>query len=229
MGEVFLAFDRLDAADGGPQGGARRVAHARRRRGASAGAAPRPLGRATRTSAASTTSRPSPWGPILVMEQIPGQTLHTHIREAQGPGRLHGGRVPQDRQRGLRRASPPSTPRASCTATSSRATSWSATSAPSSSTSASRRSARAPRRAAPARPPDGGTPELHVARSASAAAAPAPRTTSTPWRSRSGRCGPAASPSPATSRARKTDALRRSCSTSRRARRSTRSSRSSAG
>ncbi|MBW2523959.1 MAG: protein kinase [Deltaproteobacteria bacterium] len=30
---------------------------------------------------------PSPWGPILVMEHIPGQTLHTHIRRK----KAHGG------------------------------------------------------------------------------------------------------------------------------------------
>lgn len=29
---------------------------------------------------------PSPWGPILVMEQIPGQTLHTHIRRRKAQG-----------------------------------------------------------------------------------------------------------------------------------------------
>jgi serine/threonine-protein kinase len=29
---------------------------------------------------------PSPWGPILVMEQIPGQTLHTHIRKKKAQG-----------------------------------------------------------------------------------------------------------------------------------------------
>lgn len=29
---------------------------------------------------------PSPWGPILVMEQIPGQTLHTHIRKRKAQG-----------------------------------------------------------------------------------------------------------------------------------------------
>jgi len=29
---------------------------------------------------------PSPWGPILVMEQIPGQTLHTHIRKKRAQG-----------------------------------------------------------------------------------------------------------------------------------------------
>src|SRR5678816_2889585 len=29
---------------------------------------------------------PSPWGPILVMEQIPGQTLHTHIRRKKAQG-----------------------------------------------------------------------------------------------------------------------------------------------
>ncbi|HTN86819.1 MAG TPA: FHA domain-containing serine/threonine-protein kinase, partial [Sorangium sp.] len=28
----------------------------------------------------------SPWGPILVMEQIPGQTLHTHIRKRKAQG-----------------------------------------------------------------------------------------------------------------------------------------------
>ena len=29
---------------------------------------------------------PSPWGPILVMEHIPGQTLHTHIRRKKAQG-----------------------------------------------------------------------------------------------------------------------------------------------
>src|SRR6266700_5480460 len=29
---------------------------------------------------------PSPWGPILVMEQIMGQTLHTHIRKKKAQG-----------------------------------------------------------------------------------------------------------------------------------------------
>lgn len=29
---------------------------------------------------------PSPWGPILVMENIPGQTLHTHIRKKKAQG-----------------------------------------------------------------------------------------------------------------------------------------------
>ncbi|MCA9627233.1 MAG: serine/threonine protein kinase, partial [Myxococcales bacterium] len=29
---------------------------------------------------------PSPWGPILVMEHIPGQTLHTHIRRRKAQG-----------------------------------------------------------------------------------------------------------------------------------------------
>jgi len=29
---------------------------------------------------------PSPWGPILVMENIPGQTLHTHIRKKKASG-----------------------------------------------------------------------------------------------------------------------------------------------
>ena len=33
---------------------------------------------------------PSPWGPILVMEQIPGQTLHTHIRKRKAQGGYSG-------------------------------------------------------------------------------------------------------------------------------------------
>ncbi len=35
---------------------------------------------------------PSPWGPILVMEHIPGQTLHTHIRRK----KARGGYVPDE-------------------------------------------------------------------------------------------------------------------------------------
>jgi len=44
---------------------------------------------------------PSKYGPILVMEYITGQTLHTHIRRKKAR-RLHVGRVPPARERDLR-------------------------------------------------------------------------------------------------------------------------------
>ena len=75
----------LDAADGRAEGRARRVAHARRRRGAPAGAAPRALGPNPNVCRVHDLA-PSGWGPILVMEHIPGQTLHTHIRRKKAQG-----------------------------------------------------------------------------------------------------------------------------------------------
>ena len=146
---------------------------------------------------------PSPWGPILVMEHITGQTLHTHIRRKKAQGGYTCGRVPA---RSPARSAPgvaaihaqglvhgdlkpgnvmvDRTSRADHPRLRLRA-------------GARARSARAPRRAARRR-----HAELHVARAPPLAAARAPRTTSTRSASRSGRCGPAASPSPATSRAR---------------------------
>ena len=58
---------------------------------------------------------PSPWGPILVMEHISGQTLHTSVarRRRAGTPRTSFARS----HRRWRRASPRSTSRASCTAT----------------------------------------------------------------------------------------------------------------
>ncbi len=73
---------------------------------------------------------PSLWGPILVMEQIAGQTLHTHIRKKKAQGGYTADefrRIASEVLRGPRRES---TRRAWCTATSSPATSWSATGAP---------------------------------------------------------------------------------------------------
>ena len=126
---------------------------------------------------------PSPYGPILVMEHITGQTLHTHIRRK----KAQGGYTADEFRRiahEVARASPRSTRRASSTATSSPATSWSRRTRTASFGKAivldfgfAKERARA-QRARPGAPPDGGTPN-YMARSASAPAAPAPRTTST--------------------------------------------------
>ena len=123
MGEVFLAFDRSHAADRRAEDRARRVAHARRRRGAPPGAAPRALGEPPERLPRP-RPRAEPVGPHPRDGAHPrADAAHAHPPE-EGPGRLHRRRVPQDRHRGLRRASPPSTRRASCTAISSPATSW---------------------------------------------------------------------------------------------------------
>ena len=112
------------------------------------------------------------------MEHIAGQTLHTHIRREEGPGRLHGGRVPQDRQRGLRR--PRRDPRAGPRPRRSEAGQRHGhrRQARSSSTSASRRSAPASRRGGPARRPTAAR-RTTCRPSACAPAARAPKTTST--------------------------------------------------
>ncbi len=52
---------------------------------------------------------PSPWGPILVMEQIAGQTLHTHIRRRKAQGatrRTSSGRSPARLAPDWRRSTP---------------------------------------------------------------------------------------------------------------------------
>ncbi len=213
---MFLAFDRSDAADRRAEDRPRRVAHARRRRGAPPGAHPRALGQPNPNVCRVHDLAPSLWGPILVMEHITGQTLHTHIRrkKAQGgytadefrqiasevcpglaaihaQGLVHGdlkpGNVMVTSTDGRRKAIDP---RLRLRA----------------------RSARALSARRPGAPPDGGTPNYMSPGAPPLRRRQRRRRSSTRSASRSGRCGPAASPSPATSRARRRCASR-SCST----------------
>ena len=167
---------------------------------------------------------PSPWGPILVMEHIAGQTLHTHIRRRKAQGGYTADefrKIASEASAGSRRhPRPRSRPRRP--------------------EAGQRDGHRRPRhhpglRLRPgARAPLGAPARAHrptagrrttCRPSACAPAARARKTTCTRSASRSGRCGPAAFPSRATGRARSRCA-RRSCSTCRRACPSTRSSRS---
>ncbi len=85
-------------AAGGAQGRARGVAHARRRRGAPAGAPARALGqppqRVPRARSRAQRLGPDPGDGA----DRRADAAHAYP-QAQGPGRVHGGRVPQDRQR----------------------------------------------------------------------------------------------------------------------------------
>ena len=106
---------------------------------------------------------PSPYGPILVMEHITGQTLHTHIRRKKAQGGYTADEFRRIAARGLRRAR--RHPRAGPRPRRSQAGQRHGHVEPRrlagkaiSSTSASPRSARALSARRPGAPPDGGTP-----------------------------------------------------------------------
>ena len=86
MGEVFLAYDRSTQ-----QPGALKVVREESRMPGDDEALRQELLLARSVSHPNVCRvhdlAPSPWGPILVMEHIAGQTLHTHIRRRPGRAR----------------------------------------------------------------------------------------------------------------------------------------------
>ena len=164
MGEVFLAYDRTTQ-----QPVALKIVREESRMPGDDEALRQELLLARSVSQPERLPRPrsravAATGPILVMEHITGQTLHTHIRRKKAQGGYTSDEFRRIAQRDLRgrRRHPRAGPRARRSQAGQRhghvEPRRRRSARPSSSTSASRRSARASRARRPGAPPDGGTP-----------------------------------------------------------------------